>query len=130
MNKICTTIEQSQKLIELGIDASTADMMWDDWNLIDEGWKLSFGYYPEIEKDYGRKIYPAWSLTALLDILNKTAYSIDEDASVNLSSYKAIKWDLGIDNTDLELITESNPIDACYEMICKLKTESTYEKKY
>lgn len=124
MNKICTTIEQSQKLIKLGIDVSTADMMWDDWSLIDEGWKLNIGYYPEIEKDYGRKCFPAWSLTALLDILNKIAYSIDEDASVNLSSYKAIKWDLGIDNTDLGLITETNLIDVCVEMIYKLKEKN------
>ena len=29
MNKICTSIEQSKKLIELGIDVNTADMFWD-----------------------------------------------------------------------------------------------------
>ena len=28
MNKICTSIEQSQKLIKLGIDVNTADMCW------------------------------------------------------------------------------------------------------
>lgn len=28
-NKICTSLEQSQKLIELGIDVNTADMFWD-----------------------------------------------------------------------------------------------------
>ena len=28
MNKICTTIEQSQKLIELGVDVNTADMRY------------------------------------------------------------------------------------------------------
>lgn len=28
MNKICTSIEQSKKLIELGIDVNTADMFW------------------------------------------------------------------------------------------------------
>ena len=98
--KICTDIEQSKKLIELGIDINTADMMWDDWSLIDEGWKLSVGYYPEIEKDYGRKCYPAWSLAALLDILKNRAYSIDEDANVSLFD-------------DL--------VDACVEMIFTLK---------
>jgi hypothetical protein len=29
MNKICTSIEQSKKLIELGLDVNTADMFWD-----------------------------------------------------------------------------------------------------
>lgn len=28
MNKICTSLEQSKKLIELGIDIYTADMFW------------------------------------------------------------------------------------------------------
>ena len=28
MSKICTSIEQSKKLIELGIDVNTADMYW------------------------------------------------------------------------------------------------------
>lgn len=69
--KNCTDVEQSKKLIKLGIDVNTADMMWDDWSLIDEGWKLSVGYYPEIEKDYGRKCYPAWSLAALLEYLRQ-----------------------------------------------------------
>lgn len=33
MNKICTSIEQSQKLIEIGIDTNTADMYYD--NILD-----------------------------------------------------------------------------------------------
>lgn len=71
MNKICTSIEQSQKLIELGIDVNTADMMWDDWSLIDDEWHIFVGYDPEIEQDYGRKCYPAWSLSALLELIPK-----------------------------------------------------------
>lgn len=69
--KSYTDIEQSKKLAEI-LPIESADMMWEDWSLIDEGWKLSVGYYPEIEKDYGRKCYPAWSLAALLDILPET----------------------------------------------------------
>ena len=69
MNKICTNIEQSKQLIELGIDVNTADMMWDDWRLIDDGWKIFVGYDPEIEQDFGRKCYPAWSLSALMELI-------------------------------------------------------------
>lgn len=68
-------------------------------------------------KDIG---IPCWSLAALLGILQKTTYSIDKDANVMLFSYKTVEWDLGIDNSDLKSITESNPVDACYEMILKL----------
>lgn len=85
--KSYTNIEQSRKLAEI-LPIETADMMWDDWSLIDEGWKLSVGYYPEIEKDYGRKCYPAWSLAALLDILPET---IEDEYA---------KYDLEIDMID------------------------------
>ena len=34
MNKICTSVEQSKKLIELGIDIKTADMYYSyDYNI-------------------------------------------------------------------------------------------------
>ena len=29
MKPICTTVEQSKKLIELGLDIETSDMYWD-----------------------------------------------------------------------------------------------------
>ncbi|MBO6273890.1 hypothetical protein J6O48_14125 [bacterium] len=127
MNKICTDIGQSQKLIELGIDVNTADMMWDDWSLIEEGWKLSIGYYSEIEKDYGRKCYPAWSLAALLDILPKKYYPVkDHETNLILGKPKD-KWCvLYWDTTGMQHGEETladNPIDACYEMIIKLNEQ-------
>jgi hypothetical protein len=111
MNKICTDIEQSKKLIELGIDVNTADMMWDDWSLIDEGWKSIVGYYPEIEKDYGRKCYPAWSLAALLEQFEDTV-GLAKDYGLwfcydNRKSYCSKHYD--------------NPVDAAVEMFNKLK---------
>lgn len=108
-----TDIEQSKKLAEI-LPLESADMYW---------WSSGKRYYIESidDDDYDEaKDIRAWSLAALLDVLNKTAYFMDEDASVNLSSYKTIEWDLGIDNSDLELVTESNPVDACVEMILKL----------
>lgn len=69
MNNICTSLEQSKKLIELGIDIDTADMGWnvfvddtirllpiDDWDLVKDG-------------SGNVKFYPAWSLVALLNVL-------------------------------------------------------------
>ena len=63
---------------------------------------------------------PAWSLAALLDILNKTSRFIDEDGSVDLCDYKNIEWSLCLTNTNVGLFTANNPVDACYEMIIKL----------
>ena len=106
--KSYTTLEQSKQLAKI-LPLDSADMYYAYDIIYAIPYKNGIG----TEK-------PCWSLAALLDILNKTAYSIDEDASVNLSSYKAIEWNLGIDNSDLELIIEADPIDACVQMILKL----------
>lgn len=69
MNKICTTIEQSKKLIDLRINVNTADMYW--WNC--HGWKLSANPYTEEVKNGYKKheleCIPAWSLSALLELI-------------------------------------------------------------
>ena len=125
MSKNCTDIEQSQKLIELGIDVNTADMMWDDWSLIDEGWKLSVGYYPEIEKDYGRKCYPAWSLSALLSVIPQEIF--DGEYIINITEGLDDKWILTYDHCENRYHSyyglssgADNLVDACVAMIEKL----------
>lgn len=108
--KSYTDLEQSNKLAEI-LPLESADMCYP---LPCEG-----GDKPLLEQG-GFGSTPCWSLAALLEILQKSAYYIDEDANVVLYSYKAVEWDLEINNSDLRLIAEPNPIDACYEMILKL----------
>lgn len=128
MNKICTSIEQSKKLIELGIDVNSADMMWDDWNLIDEGWKLSIGYYPEIEKDYGRKCYPAWSLSTLLELIPPYLGEFKDGIDFGFSKSTNGKWYsahyIKFNNNGLassnKTVTGDTAIDAAFEMVCWL----------
>ena len=123
--KAFTDIEQSRKLTEI-LPVESADMMWEDWSLIDEGWKLSVGYYPEIEKDYGRKCYPAWSLAALLEIL-PDAITDDDGSKVyidvrrynskhQIAYYTDLNWSDTIATDEYE-----NLVDATVEMILKLK---------
>ena len=66
--KICTTIEQGERLIKLGLDKNTADMHYfsDGYNPT----RLDVGYDKENAKFYrGTKneYIPAWSLGALLE---------------------------------------------------------------
>ena len=131
MNKICTSIEQSKKLIELGIDVNTADMYYPNRVSIDNL------YYPKrVGKDnyvlpivwkIGHPLLsqeiPCWSLTALLNIIPK-----------HIKEYNTLRIDIGEKdfsiwydeigygvNTELPDITMENPVDACVEMIIKLK---------
>lgn len=60
MTKICTTIEQSKRLMELGLDRKTSDMYY--WC----GSALRIGGYRAQDEELD---VPAWSLSALLKIL-------------------------------------------------------------
>ena len=64
-----TTIEQSRKLFELGLDSDTADMIWTT-DMAD-----NFFDYPTLDwrpiKEYinGKDNLPCWSLGALLEVM-------------------------------------------------------------
>ena len=114
MNKICTSIEQSKKLIELGIDRKTSDLYY--WC----GEDLRIGGYKAQDEELD---IPAWSLAALLNIIPKhigdSVFRMDMgETDINL-------WfdDLSSRTVDEVLpdITKENFVDACYEMICWLK---------
>lgn len=64
MTKICTDIEQSKKLLKLGIDRNTADMYW---------WSSGKRYYIEAmdDDDFNEEEghIPCWSLSALLGLM-------------------------------------------------------------
>ena len=104
MGKICTSIEQSKKLIELGIDVNTADMYYD---------VNSYGIQSKPEVAIGKvwsKDIPAWSLTALLKLIPK--FSLEKDISNNAGYILCYNY-----NTTYY----DEPVDAAFEMICWLK---------
>lgn len=108
MNKICTSLEQSQKLIELGINVNTADMFWD----------TLFAKKPEAQVDNHHVIdeiddehrVPAWSLTALLKLIPK--FSLERDISKN-AGYEL--------HYNYNTTYHDEPVDTVFEMICWLK---------
>lgn len=109
-----TDLNQSKKLAEI-LPIESADMMWEDWGLIDEGWVLGIGYYPEVEKDYGRKCYPAWSLAALIEtmpeiLIERVKAQDGYDGYYYFVAYKEL----------IEVPYKKELIDATVEMILKL----------
>ena len=107
MNKICTDIKQSKKLVELGIDINSADMLWTYDFMINDinGLNVISEYLKPEENDI-----PAWSLVALLDILPHGKALIHDKGN---RGYKCIC-------NNIDTYFHDNPIDACYEMILKL----------
>lgn len=95
--KICTSPEQSKKLMELGIDVNTADMFYRD-NGVDV--KLMWEHLPDVQVTT-----PAWSLVALFDLF--------PNGSILRKSDKGKYFMFGN--------MFDNPIDAAFEMVVWLK---------
>lgn len=108
---IATTIEQSKKLIELGLSADTADMWIVQENLVAKS--ADFDKPDDCEAE---NVSPAWSLSALLDILPFPQLSKDK-----LGSGK-VRWMASVypDNCRYDSCWHDYPIDAAFEMVCYL----------
>ena len=119
--KAYTDIEQSKKLVELGIDVNTADM-WYPPSLIKYGvvnkWLENPTIIKDIEHSKLKKEYyvPCWSLAAMLNVLPEIQ-----------GGYPVISlYDNYIAYPHMSnLYTEAdNLVDACVEMILKLHEQN------
>lgn len=117
MNKICTSIEQSKKLIELGIDVNTADMYWD----------YDFGKYEDwskvMDEMFDYTCIPAWSLSALLDLLPQSVEDeeyrrYDQHIHRDLDNTYWIEYKKGFYQSPLyDTYCSEELVDVCVEML-------------
>ena len=127
MNKICTSIEQSKKLIELGLDVNTADMFWDllDGDEPDE--KIPNCCWDRFDITINEFV-PAWSLSALLElnpfqiIENNNRFAFYQVKGLNKQG-ETYRFGYKTNNNSFlfETSWHNDVIDATFEMICWLK---------
>lgn len=127
MNKICTSIEQSKRLIELGIDVNSSDMVYHK--------ELNGTYTLRVVNNVLEYDIPAWSLSALLELM--PSYLFEFERGIDLNLYPSINrkvWLCSympnvIENmkTDkFKQITHADSlVDAAFDMIVWLK-ENNY----
>lgn len=135
MSKICTSIEQSKKLIELGIDVNTADMCWSLFTVITNGNKeikhvLLPTSYEKITKQSAPDFierHPAWSLSALENLMpfqiieNNERYGLKQWKGYNSQGETyCFEYVSNIATILYETYHRNNPLDAAFEMVCWL----------
>jgi hypothetical protein len=93
-SQVCTTIEQSQRLLELGLKPETADMYYHEGSEDGAG---NIEYHRNIRTERDNILFPdyipAWSLHRLIELLNPktiefampTVYGVYEDVIYNIS---------------------------------------------
>ena len=105
--KICTSIEQSKRLIELGLDINTADMCY----LVTKNQEpLLVAFTAKDKNDIS-----AWSLAALLNVLPRV--DVEKEICYDDTYNYRVKAYIG-DGYIGDWF--DNLVDACYEMILKL----------
>lgn len=87
-SQICTTKEQSERLLSLGLKAGTADMLYTTDESVPElcrCYRLEVGcYIPDV--DDGLKRIPAWSLSRLMAVLPDSIMgSVIDDCGNNIN---------------------------------------------
>ena len=124
MNELATTIEQSKKLVELGLNPDTADMHYSA-DMYDSNYDLDIGkgIYEELPNWVGTKSrpvdIPAWSLVALTNLMPDY---IKED--YNEYTFRIIPTAFGKEvsywNSDTDRVLEffrGDLLDASYNMV-------------
>lgn len=73
-SQICTTKEQSQWLIELGLNPETADMCW--FNDMQTPCCAPYKCFEDRAKELKWVIFPAWSLHRLIEMCSKINFGM------------------------------------------------------
>lgn len=124
--KAFTDIEQSKKLAEI-LPIESADMWWNFYSVttddttpqiihLDTPWVGSFNWNNEPDN------IPCWSLAALFELLPKEINVLGTIYSINIHTNNK-KWsiDYKCNNEEFVGVYSSSLVDACVEMIVKLK---------
>ena len=128
---IATTIEQSKKLLELGLNPETADMSYNP-NFYDETYELTVHPYkdwipPKYTEGHNFNLLPAWSLSALLELMP----NLNGRIPVLCRSMRNNKWWVVYHSTAINEAIQTEcydePLDAAFEMIVWLLEQKSFD---
>lgn len=125
-SQICTTREQSERLLALGLNKETADMTIHIKN--NDGWYVTAEPFYEWEDDMNtipsmeetEPILPAWSLGRLIKLMPRTAilHTQEGDTSIDIDMYA------------IEILVSDDPIAEAVSVLEWLIKEGNFNKKY
>ena len=125
-SQICTTREQSECLLTLGLKKETADMTIHikgdgSWYVTAEPfyeWENDMNTFPSFEET--EQILPAWSLERLIELMPRTAimHTQEGDTRINIDIYA------------IEILVGDDPIAEAVSVIEWLIKEGNFNKEY
>ena len=123
MVRCYTTLEQSKKLIELGLNPKSADMAYpygQKYPIV----KHSDEFFNKGMFNIFSLFYPCWSVVALINLMPKIEYENYPKSYPTFNHYNGYQFDHYCHATQYH----ENLIDAAFDMVCWL-LENGYIKK-
>ena len=117
---ICTSIKQSQHLLELGLSPDSADMEYCYIDEFNSGLQVKCDINVEVDRKldmmFGVTHIPAWSLSALLEVIPKECEPDIQKSPI--SGVYFAHW--FADGKPYITDDHGNAVAAAYEMVCWL----------
>lgn len=110
-NSICTSVEQSQRLIGLGLNADTADLYY----ILRRDREPRLALFASKVPEGILNSLPAWSLSALINQLPQFITAENTDYCLLMTSDRVVYWSPNKDN--LYETTQNNLLDAVVETL-------------
>ena len=127
--KAYTDVKQSKKLAEI-LPLESADMHYATWTILNGEFIVSphqGSTIEDLQEDYGNQIIPCWSLSALIELLPNKIVVNNENYFLNFTKNNVEYIGIGTwDGQKCISTEEENLLDACYNMIVKLKKDGNY----
>lgn len=120
MAKVCSTVNQSKKLIKLGINKNTSDMYYEP-NLIG-GYRPT----PRIGRYRSHNQFPAWSISALIKLVPPYLGEFSDGIDFSIGKSMNGKWYTAqylqcTATKPVKVVTGKTVFDAVFKMVCWLK---------
>lgn len=113
-NPICTNVEQSQRLIGLGLDVNTADLHY----ILRRNGEPRLALFASNIPEGMLNNLPAWSLSALINQLPQFITAENTDYCLMMTSDRIVYWNPNKDN--LFETTQDNLLEAVVETLAWL----------
>lgn len=127
-SSVCTSREQSERLLALGIKKETADcMIITKSNYVKHQPRVVFGYNYVLENTSGFEVIPAWSLHRLIEMMPENiaddwlGVSFDEVTYYHGAGEEMIGW---------KFYQTGNVYNCCIDCIEWLIKEGYFKKEY
>lgn len=117
---ICTTREQSERLLLLGLKKETADMVHSTIVVLDNLVDLISGHPWTARQEVTDNWYPAWSLGRLIKLMPRTAIMHTQEGDTRID----------IDMYAIEILVNDDPIAEAVSVIEWLIKEGNFPKEY